>query len=170
MCHCGLREITMDKVQSVKAFLGYDPTTGNLWWKVTRGRQKVGKSAGNDHSAGYRELSCNGVRMFAHQAIWAIMTGEWPEFQIDHRNGVRNDNRWENLRSAQQVQNSANMMRRRNNKCGYKGVVNDKGKFRAYIHTDGKIKYLGTFPNAVVAHKAYCDAAQAHWGSYARAS
>lgn len=161
----------MDKVLIVKSRLDYDPETGLLRWKAKKGSRRSGKIAGSDHSGGYRELSCNNYRMFAHQAIWAIMTGDWPDFQIDHRNGVRSDNRWDNLRAARQTQNSANMMRRRNNKSGYKGVVeNAKGKFLAYIHTKGKTQYLGTFPTAQKAHQAYCDAAQSEWGSYARAS
>ena len=34
----------------------------------------------------------------AHRVIWALVHGEWPEGQIDHINGVRDDNRLENLR------------------------------------------------------------------------
>lgn len=160
----------MDKVTLVKTYLHYEPETGDLTWAKQSGRQRKGKRAGSVHSAGYIELRCMNIRMFAHQAAWAIVTGKWPEFQIDHINGMRDDNRWENLREARQVQNSANMMRRPSNRSGYKGVsINKRGKFLAYIHINGKTKYLGTYVTAKEAHGAYCKAAQDAWGVYASA-
>lgn len=36
------------------------------------------------------------------------MTGEWPKDQIDHINRKRSDDRWINLREANQSQNSYN--------------------------------------------------------------
>lgn len=142
-----------------------------IWKKTLSARVKVGQVVGSKHSRGYAETKIDGNRMFLHQAAWLYMTGEWPAFQIDHANGRRNDNRWANLRRADQNLNSANMRRRSSNKSGYKGVVRyGESKFVSYIHVMGKTKYLGTYSNPEDAHAAYMSAAKAAWGEYARAS
>lgn len=50
------------------------------------------------------------------------MTGQWPKHQIDHRNGNRADNRWENLREATNGQNRQNARVNKNSWTGVKGV------------------------------------------------
>jgi hypothetical protein len=52
--------------------------------------------------------------------------GRWPEHDIDHRNGVRDDNRLENLREATNAQNTQNHGRPRTNPTDYHGVSFDK--------------------------------------------
>lgn len=151
-------------------FLSYDPETGVLTWARNSGKKKTGDAVGSFHSGGYIELRVDGYRMFAHQAAWLLMTGNWPESQVDHRNGDRCDNRWDNLRKAVQQQNSANMRRRSNNKSGYKGVVQVRANaWIAYLHLNRKTMYLGTFNCPKKAHGAYTQAAQSAWGDYARA-
>lgn len=152
--------------------VSYDPSTGDIRWLVSTGRRsRVGSIVGSSHSNGYIEMCVDGHRLFAHQAAWVIMTGEWPTFQIDHINGNRKDNRWENLRAAVQKQNSANMRKRSNNKSGYKGVAKIRdGAWGAYIHVNGKTKYLGTYSCPRVAHGAYVMAAAFTWGEYARSA
>ena len=34
----------------------------------------------------------------AHHLAWLYMTGEWPEYDIKHVNGLKDDNRFSNLR------------------------------------------------------------------------
>lgn len=159
--------ITADQLRGA---INYDPETGILTWKKRGPHSKCeGTRVGSTHSCGYIEASILKKRMFAHQAAWLYMTGEWPTHQIDHINGVRKDNRWENLRAATQQNNSANMRRRSNNKSGFKGVAkNKRGKFIAYIHVNGKTNYLGSYSTAADAHESYASAAHAHWGSFAR--
>jgi hypothetical protein len=92
------------------------------------------------------------------------MTGEWPADQIDHKNRVGTDNRWENLRAATNQQNQFNTTVRRNNKCGLKGVhwSKEKKKWRAQIGLNGKTWSLGYYLTPEDASAAYRDAASVH--------
>lgn len=159
----------MDRVSAIREYLLYDAKTGDLRWAKSSGRVRAGALVGNPHCGGYIELSCRKYKMLAHQAAWVIMTGEWPTCQIDHKNRIKNDNRWDNLRIATPSQNAANSLARRGNKTGYKGVVKlPSGNFGAYIRLRGRKKYVGTFITARDAHEAYCSAAREQWADYAR--
>lgn len=161
----------MDLIEAVREYLAYDEITGELRWTKMSGRCRAGMVAGSVHCRGYIELQCRGHKMLAHQAAWVLKTGEWPSHDIDHRNLNKRDNRWNNLRAATASQNAANSKVRPKNKTGFKGVVRlPSGNFGAFIRLKGRKTYLGTFPTAQDAHRAYCDAAQSQWGSYARAS
>jgi len=73
----------------------------------------------------------------AHRVMWALKYGKWPENQIDHINGIRNDNRICNLKSVNQSENNRNMKIRSDNKTGYVGVSFDaaRGKWHAQINS-----------------------------------
>jgi hypothetical protein len=95
---------------------------------------------------------------------WFHFYGEMPKNQIDHINGVRNDNRIVNLRDVTQKINSQNQ-RRGHNKIGrskrpyssYLGVSAgaNPDTWKAAITVDGKLKNLGTFYSEIEAHHAY---------------
>lgn len=46
--------------------------------------------------------------------IWWKATGKWPEFPLDHINGTRDDDRFENLRPTDRYLNMRNQKRHRN--------------------------------------------------------
>lgn len=89
--------------------------------------------------------------------------------QIDHINGIKHDNRRENLRSATNTQNQHNVGRNSKNTSGFKGVswCKANNKWRAYIKINGKPKYLGVFETPELAHEAYKQAAIKHHGEFA---
>ena len=66
---------------------------------------------------------------------------------VDHKNGVRTDNRLENLRWATDLENSRNSKTRTTNTSGSKNVFWSKRerKWIVKIKFDGKEKHLGTF-------------------------
>lgn len=80
---------------------------------------------------------------------------------IDHINGIKTDNRIENLRWATRAQNQMNMKGK-----GYIMVPN--GKFRAQISVNNKSICLGTFTTELEATQAYKEACLLHRGEYAR--
>ncbi len=87
---------------------------------------------------------------------------------IDHINGVRDDNRLENLRMADSLQNNFNRGTQRRDKSGFKGVCIKKGSKRwvAQITIDGKRKHLGLFDTAEEAAAAYDAVAKQIHGAF----
>ncbi len=102
--------------------LEYEPSTGVFTWSKALKNQSAGKQAGIIEAKGYRQIMLHGHRYKAHRLAWLIMTGEWPRDQIDHINGVKDDNRFANLREATNAQNKRNGNVRADSKSGYKGV------------------------------------------------
>lgn len=148
----------LPSVKKIKELLDYDPVTGYLTWKETSRRRKRGARAGAVDSLGYRVLSCGGrVYYKAHRLIWKLMTGKNPKGTIDHINGDRDDNRWENLREADMSQQNFNKKTRGYNKRGnaYQVVV------RAYGKTKRKTVY-----SEEDAIKARDEMREELWGEY----
>lgn len=163
----------MHSAEFLREVLQYDPETGVLTFKENRGSNKVkGKVAGFVRKDGYHFLSLQKKRYLGHRIIWAMMTGDWPENQIDHIDGVRSNNKWANLRAATPSQNNANHSVRIDSKIGLKGVQihPDTGKWRARINIAGTTKHLGLFNTPEEAHAAFVAAASKVHGAYARAS
>ena len=154
----------------LKEFTEYDPDTGIFRWRKLSGYKGfVGKTIGSVHSCGYLEARIAGRRCFLHRAAWLYVTGEMPRY-IDHINGDRTDNRWVNLRNATAQQNGANARVGKNNKSGKKGAhLSERGVWIANIHVNHKTIYLGSFTNKDEAHEAYVQAANKHFGEFARA-
>lgn len=140
----------------VKELFDYCEESGKLTWKARRQRIRIGQEAGSINK-GYRHTMVDGKRYFVHRIIWLWMTGEWPAVQIDHINGIKDDNRWCNLREATCSQNLRNKGKYQNNTSGYKNIVKvDRKSYRngkAYISTCwrvqinlNKVKYGKDFP------------------------
>jgi len=90
-----------------------------------------------------------------------MATGAWPPDQIDHVNGVRTDNRIENLRSVTHAENGRNQAIPRNNTSGVMGVARrTRGKkWHAQIKVGGKQIHLGSFDDKdeAIAARAAAD-------------
>lgn len=87
------------------------------------------------------------------------MTGGWPTNEIDHKNGVKDDNRFGNLRQATHLLNQQNQRKaQRKNKAGLLGVCAKRNGFMASIKVNGKNKWLGSFSTPELAHAAYVAA------------
>ena len=128
----------------------------------------AGRAAGGIRADGYLSIMIEGKAYLAHRVAWAISTGEWPDFRIDHHNGILLDNRFSNLRPATHAQNMANTKKRADNTSGYKGVtLREGGRYEARIQADNKSRLLGRFDTAEKAYAAYCAAAAKLHGDYA---
>jgi hypothetical protein len=155
----------------LRELFDYNPETGNLHWKVHAARRrKPGEIAGCKDPTGRILVGINRKIYKAHRIIWAWMTGKWPDSQIDHINEDPSDNRWINLRVANQSQNMSNITITRGNTSGFKGVsfIERTGKWRAYIGVDNRTIHLGTFPTKEEAIAARKKASQALHGEFAK--
>lgn len=154
----------------LRELLDYSPETGVFTNRITRSANAVAgteiKCLDND---GYVQLRLDGVSHKAHRLAWFYMTGQWPRGAIDHINGLRNDNRFSNLRDTTLSINSQNMRHARSDsKSGLLGASFDKsrGKYVAQILVGGIKKNLGRYGTAHEAHQAYLTAKrQFHEGS-----
>ena len=118
----------------LKELFSYDPMTGIFTHKTNTTHKRVGQRGGYFHKhRGYRHLNVNGKAQKEHRMAYLYMTGEYPEV-IDHMNGIKDDNRWDNLRSCTQAQNCCNAVTYKNNQLGIKGIsVGKAGNFIARI-------------------------------------
>lgn len=148
-----------------RELLSYDPATGILRWRST------GRKAGNlEKSTGYVRVRIDGSRQYAHRLAFLVTTGDWPSFNIDHKNLIRDDNRWDNLRQATLSQNGANARLSSANKTGFKGVewAPHAKRWRARLRFMGRRINLGYFDTPEEAHAAYLEKASEVFGDFAR--
>src|SRR5579863_1432691 len=110
--------------------VSYDPETGLFTNLIKRSGLEPGTITGNPNAAGYIQLMIDGQFFYGHILAWFIMTGEWPERKIDHRDLNKGNNRWKNLRKAGDSENCFNRPIQTNNKSGFKGVAYFKGNGR----------------------------------------
>jgi hypothetical protein len=110
------------------------------------GRNK-GREAGILNDNGYRIVSIDSKRFRAHRIIWLLFNGEMPSSDIDHINGIRDDNRIENLRVVSRSENLKNQKIRSDNKSGVIGVSwgRSNGKWCVRIKSVSKYLYLGSY-------------------------
>lgn len=164
-------EVTM-RVQDLSDYeyahkrLRYDPETGNLYWKVadTVFFKSVRSSkiwntkysltrAGAKCRNGYRQIQTlrgGSIKMvMEHSLIWLMINGDWPEDEIDHINGIKDDNRISNLRCVNRSINMQNRRMHSNNTSGVCGVIFDKksGNWKSTIKIHGQKRIQKTFKN-----------------------
>lgn len=158
-------------LERLKERLDYDPVTGVFTWKVTANTSTfAGDRAGSVNDDGYRWIGIDEEIHKASKLAWFWMTGEAPAAIVDHRNGNRDDDRWENLRAATRSQNGANMARRKDNTTGFKGVGRLRDKFQANITHQGHRLWLGVFDSPQEAAAIRNWAAEMLHGEFARAA
>ena len=149
----------------LRSILIYNPTTGDLVWKLRNAdsfpgkpsyrsavagrwnKHRAGMVAGHIGKTGYRVLCIEKRTCQAHRIAWAVHFGVWPTHQIDHINHDRSDNRLSNLREVTASENSRNRSLPRNNKSGLIGVHFHKpsGLWHARIFHGGQRHHLGAF-------------------------
>lgn len=146
-----------------RELLRYEPETGKLFWrkrgahhfacnrdwfwKIWNTRWADTEAFATDHDKGYNVGILNKVHYRSHRVIWLMVTGDWPVADIDHINGDRKDNRWDNLRSVSRTENCCNSSIRSDNVSGVVGVSWSKSgkKWDAYISKDKKLHKLGLY-------------------------
>lgn len=138
----------------MRELLNYDAETGEFVWRVRRRKVSVGDVAGYISSAGYRYICIDQKDYRAGHLAWLWMTGNWPEIEIDHKDRVRANDAWSNLRQATRSQNLTNRRVMSNNLLGVKGVYFRYGKYCATVYVNRKAVWLGAYTNIADASAA----------------
>lgn len=147
-------------LEMLKGLLCYEPETGDFRRLTSPSHNaKAGSAAGCLRSDSYLQISVGGEMYLAHRLAWLYAHGEWPPAQIDHINGIRDDNRLCNLRLATPSENQQNQrVAYANNTTGLLGVSARRKKFMASIQVFGNRIRLGVFPTKEIAHSVYLKA------------
>lgn len=150
------------------------------WRKSAKGVKRKDFRAGCLRNTGYEAIRINDEIYQSHVLAWLYEYGEFIPGEIDHINGIRNDNRLENLRRCSKSENSINKILQSNNTSGYPGVIfrSDTKKWSAFIGKGKVIKdgvvvssgrtYLGCFNTKIEAIEARKAAEKLIFGDWAR--
>jgi len=148
--------------------LHYNKETGIFIRIKAKPRVKIGDIAGFYEKKGYVSIRLNGRTYKAHRLAWMYVYGEMPNQQIDHINGIRDDNSVNNLRIATQSENLRNTKIRADNKAGIKGVNIHKGRWIARCQINNVRINLGSFDTKELAKAAYDNYAKKNHGEFYR--
>lgn len=136
---------------------------GDLWrWSRTNrwSAPKFRKIENKLRPDGYIRPMISGKCVLVHRIVASSFLGldmSDLKIQVDHRNGIRHDNRLDNLRLVTQQQNQHN----RTKALGYSW--NKKlNKWKAHIQLDGRQIHLGYFVIEEDARDAYMNAKLIH--------
>ena len=134
--------------------LDYCPNTGIFTWKVDRKRlAKAGTAAGTTNGKGYRQISVDGKIYLAHRLAWFYCFQEWPIYVIDHINGIKDDNRLDNLQDVSQNKN-VSKANRSTGTSGYRNVRKICNRYQAAIKVNGKTIHIGMYESGQLAYDA----------------
>lgn len=164
--------VALPDTDTLNDLLEYFPQTGVLVWeqrpRCLFASERIYRSWNAKHAGraaftmlgqnGYLYGSIWGKRYLAHRVIFKIMAGRDP-IGVDHVDGNPTNNRWANLREADQSENCKNSARPITNKSGTVGVhwYASRSKWIALIKLNGRSRHLGYFADkadAIAARKA----------------
>lgn len=137
--------------ERLKQLLHYDAPSGVFRWRGSWGNCRQPWSvAGRKNDKGYVVIDIESRTFRAHRLAWFYTHGAWPKNQLDHRNGVRDDNKLSNLRDATNKENHENFTLSRVNTTGHRGVSWDKSRqaYTAKVTHHGKTINIGRFDTA----------------------
>lgn len=101
---------------------------GSIWWKeYTHPHRIMRKPVDRLGKHGYNQVKLKEITYLSHQVAFCLYYGRWPVLDIDHINGIRNDNRKENLREVTRSENQRNITKcNKANTSGVHGVIWDR--------------------------------------------
>ena len=156
--------------EELKSILHYNSDTGEWIWLIDiPSRIKKGMKAGCIKKRGKKKNKHIKIRQknyIASRLAFLYMTGNFPEYEVDHKDRNPLNDSWINLRKATKSQNISNKPgkpRKYDLPRGvYKTTVNKKNPFTAECGG----KKLGYFPTIELAQKAYETESKLKYGEF----
>jgi hypothetical protein len=135
----------------LKELLTYYPETGQFYWNTGGKGRRLDRRAGSFHKAsGYIHIGICGKKYRAHRLAWLYTYGFLPENLLDHINRDRADNRIDNLRAVDMVENTKNNSVRVDNTSGVTGVCWAKREGKWLVRISSKfIGYTDSLGEAI---------------------
>lgn len=157
-------------ISRLKEMLEYNPLTGVFTWRKTASsRSPAGSKPVRKDQDGYLMVMLDGKNYRQHRLAWFYVHGLWPANQLDHINGVRDDNRIANLRECDEQNNNRNRSISRNNKSGASGVHFQQNKWMVRIRTDRNTRmFFGYFDDFELAELVAAEAREKYHGNFAK--
>ncbi len=162
----------------------YNPDSGSLRWRYQDPEPSQGfnaRFAGQiagwvDTTTGYRAVMIDGIGYGVHRIIFKMMNEEVGDepYDVDHKDGDKENNRLDNLRPASRMQNTWNRKISSVNTTGVKGVYPwtsngvATGKFAACVTKNGKKYHCGVFSSIELAAQAVQSKREQLHGEFAR--
>ena len=166
----GGKVIQEEELVGIGERLRYNPTTGEIVYLNDYAPYAYkGKVVTSLDSHGYIRVSYKGKRYLGHRVAYFLMKGYLPDGDIDHINGDRSDNRWDNLRKVTRSENLHRQKKTRG-KSKYKGVIKHQKGWLAQCRDtkNNKGGYIGTSLSEREAALMYNCEAEKLFGIYAR--
>lgn len=154
----------------LRELLDYNSDTGLFVWRFRERKwfksdksmkawnsRFAGVATGSLHHSGYVHLTILSKFYAAHRIAWLYVYGEFPDNEIDHKDGNKSNNRILNLRDVTPKTNSENKLKvYQNSKSGIRGVSwHEKDqKWRVRIRVNGKLLHIGNFTDITEAEHA----------------
>jgi hypothetical protein len=155
-------------IKELKEYYEYLPETGELVLKKARclaDKQKVGKPIGSLGGPNRRKtwmIKHKGKSYYISRIAWFLMTGTDPGLLlVDHKNRNSQDNKWSNLRLANETENNYNKIF-----VGY-CKRKDNGLYRVRVTLDQKRITIGNFKTEEEAKKAAINAQKVFYQEFA---
>ena len=155
--------------RELKRLFKYNPDTGEFTRLTQQSANALaGQVVGTIDGKGYLHVSINKQFYLLHRLAFLYVEGVIPEY-VDHKDRIRVNNKWLNLRKSNCTRNAGNSGIHKHNTSGYRGVSQNKksGKWHAQIKIHGKQTYLGRFDTPEEAADVYDKAAKEHFGEFA---
>lgn len=114
-----------------------------------------------NHSNGYCQVSFKGRMIRYHRLLWILVNGPIPEgFFVDHKDGDKLNNNFENLRLLTNRENAQNTKFHRDGRLPGIHWNKQHRKWQAQVWVEGKRSHLGYFTTQLEAFDAYIQACQ----------
>ncbi len=149
--------------ETLRSLFEYDHLTGLFIRRVRTARcTRVGDVVGRPNGSGrYIQIKIKEKHYMAHRMAWLYVYGSLPDGEIDHINGIKDDNRICNLRVVSRAVNQQNLRRANvTNGSKFLGVsyFKARNKWKSKIVLGGVAIHLGYFDSPEEAHQAYLAA------------